>query len=61
VDPGKNIAPQNKIPHIIDSSTTVVSEIYPEVEKRIQQAADEMRALESTPVIADFARQYVGT
>jgi len=32
--------------------------VYSEVEKRIQQAVDEMRALESTPVIKDFARNY---
>jgi len=35
-----------------------MSNTYSEVEKRIQQAVDEMRALESAPVIADFARQY---
>jgi hypothetical protein len=29
-----------------------------EVEKRIQQAVDEMRALESTPMIANFTQQY---
>jgi hypothetical protein len=35
-----------------------MSDTYSEIEKRIQQAVDEMRALESTPVIAHFARQY---
>jgi hypothetical protein len=35
-----------------------MSDTYSEVEKRIQQAVDEMRALESTPIITDFARQY---
>jgi hypothetical protein len=47
--------------HIIDSSTTVacnMSDTYSEVERKIQQAVDEMRALKSTPVITDFARKY---
>jgi hypothetical protein len=35
-----------------------MSDTYSEAEKRIEQALDEMRALESAPVIADFARQY---
>jgi hypothetical protein len=35
-----------------------MSDTYSEVEKRIQQAVGEMRALESAPVITDFARQY---
>jgi hypothetical protein len=35
-----------------------MSDTYSEVEKRIQQAVNEIRALESTPMIADFARQY---
>jgi len=47
--------------HIIDPPTTIacnMSDTYSEAEKRIKQALDEMRALESAPVIADFARQY---
>jgi hypothetical protein len=47
--------------HIIDPPTTIacnMSDTYSEAEKRIKQALDEMRALESTPVIADFAPQY---
>jgi hypothetical protein len=35
-----------------------MSDTYPEIETRIQQAVNEMRALESIPVIADFARKY---
>jgi hypothetical protein len=35
-----------------------MSDTYSEVEREIPQAVDEMRALESTPVITDFARQY---
>jgi hypothetical protein len=42
--------------HIIDSSTCNMSDTYSEVEKKIQQAVDEMRALEPIPVITDFAR-----
>jgi hypothetical protein len=35
-----------------------MSDTYSEIEKRIQQAVDKMQTLESTPIIADFARQY---
>jgi hypothetical protein len=68
LDSSTKISPQSKEnsaprppAHIIDSSTTIacnMSDTYSEAEKRIEQALDEMRALESTPVIADFARQY---
>jgi hypothetical protein len=34
-----------------------MSDTYPEIETRIQLAVDEMQALESTPMIADFARK----
>jgi hypothetical protein len=35
-----------------------MSDTYSEAKKRIERALDEMRALESAPVIADFAPQY---
>jgi hypothetical protein len=35
-----------------------MSDTYSEAEKKIEQALDGMRTLESAPVIADFARQY---
>jgi hypothetical protein len=57
----KENSPPHPPAHITDSSTTVacnMSGTYSEVEKRIQQAVDEMRALESAPVITDFVRQY---
>jgi hypothetical protein len=57
----KNNSAPHPPAHIIDPSTTIacnMSDTYSEAEKRIEQALDEMRALEPAPVIADFARQY---
>jgi hypothetical protein len=67
LDSSTKISPQRKKfctpspAHIIDPPTTTacnMSDTYSETEKRIKRALDEMRALESAPVIADFARQY---
>jgi hypothetical protein len=35
-----------------------MSDTYSEIKTRIQLAVDEIQALEFTPVIADFARNY---
>ena len=63
---GENATSVQKISAPILLSTSSIHQLpslatcptHSEAEKRIERALDEMRALESVPVITDFARQY---